>query len=40
MGILKKEKPRLSSVIGDLGTLAEVRSLSAHEIELKSKSNE
>jgi hypothetical protein len=38
-GILKKEKQRLSSTIDSLEALAEVRPLSAQEIELKSQSN-
>jgi hypothetical protein len=38
-GILKKEKLRLSSTIDSLEALAEVRPLSAQEIELKSQSN-
>jgi hypothetical protein len=37
--ILKKEKLRLSSIIDDLEALAEVRPLSAQEIELKIQSN-
>jgi mannosylglycoprotein endo-beta-mannosidase len=37
--ILKKEKLRLSSIIDSLEALAEVRSLSPQEIELKSQSN-
>ena len=39
MGILKKEKLRLSSIIDELEALAEVRPLSEHEIEIKSHSN-
>jgi hypothetical protein len=38
-GILKKEKQRLSTIIDELEALAEVRPLSANEIELKSQSN-
>ena len=38
-GILKKEKQRLSSIIDDLEAIAEVRPLSAQEIEQKSQSN-
>jgi hypothetical protein len=38
-GILKKEKLRLSSIIDDLESLAEVRLLSSDEIELKSQLN-
>ena len=38
-GLLKKEKERLSSIIDALEALAEVRLLSAQEIELKSQSN-
>jgi hypothetical protein len=38
-GILKKEKLRLSSTIDKLEALAEVRPVSAHEIELKSQLN-
>jgi hypothetical protein len=38
-GILKKEKLRLSTTIDSLEALAEVRPLSAQEIELKSQSN-
>jgi hypothetical protein len=39
LGFLKKEKQRLSSIIDDLEAKAEVRPLSAQEIELKSQSN-
>ena len=39
MGILKKEKLRLSSIIDELEALAEVRPLSEHEIEIKNHSN-
>jgi hypothetical protein len=38
MGVLKKERLRLSSIIDDLEALAEVGPLSAHEIELKNQS--
>ena len=38
-GLLKKEKVRLSSIIDALEALAEIRLLSAQEIELKSQSN-
>ena len=38
-GLLKKEKEQLSSIIDALEALAEVRLLSAQEIELKSQSN-
>jgi len=38
-GILKKEKIRLSSIINNLEASAEVRLLSAQEIELKNQSN-
>jgi hypothetical protein len=38
-GILKKEKLRLSAIIDELESLAEVRLLSSDEIELKSQSN-
>nr|XP_045089534.1 uncharacterized protein LOC123497248 [Aegilops tauschii subsp. strangulata] len=39
VGILRKEKLRLSSIIDELEALAEVRPLSEHEIEIKSHSN-
>jgi hypothetical protein len=39
MGILKKEKQRLYSIIDGLEALAEKQRLSTHEIELKSQSN-
>ena len=39
MGILKKEKLRLSSIIDDLEALAEIRPLSNIEIKIKSQSN-
>ena len=39
VGILKKEKLRLSSIIDELEALAEVRPLSEHEIEIKNHSN-
>ena len=39
LGILKKEKLRLSSIIDDLEALAEIRPLSDLEIEIKSQSN-
>ena len=39
MGILRKEKLRLSSIIDELEALAEVRPLSGHEIEIKNHSN-
>jgi hypothetical protein len=38
-GILEKEKLRLSTIIDELESLAEVRLLSSDEIELKSQSN-
>jgi hypothetical protein len=37
--ILKREKLRLSSIIDELESLAEVRLVYTHEIELKSQSN-
>ena len=39
VGILKKEKLHLSSIIDELEALAEVRPLSEHEIEIKNHSN-
>lgn len=39
MGILKKEKLRLSSIIDELEALAEVRPLSEYEIEIENHSN-
>jgi hypothetical protein len=39
VGILKKEKLRLSSIIDELEALAEVRPLSEHEIEIKNHLN-
>jgi hypothetical protein len=38
-GVLRKEKLRLSTIIDDLETLAEVGPLSTQEIELKNQSN-
>uniref|UniRef100_A0A453KU06 Reverse transcriptase domain-containing protein n=1 Tax=Aegilops tauschii subsp. strangulata TaxID=200361 RepID=A0A453KU06_AEGTS len=39
-GIYKKEKQRLSTIIDDLDKIAETRTLSQQEIELKNQSNE
>jgi hypothetical protein len=39
MGVLKKDKLRLSSIIDDLEALAETRPLSTQQIELKIQSN-
>ena len=39
-GIYKKEKQRLSTFIDDLDKIAETRTLSQQEIELKNQSNE
>ena len=39
VGILKKEKLRLSTIIYELKALAEVRPLSEHEIKIKNHSN-
>jgi hypothetical protein len=39
IGVLKKEKQRLSSIIDDLEALAEVSPLSLQQIELKNQSN-
>jgi hypothetical protein len=39
VGILKKEKLHLSSIIDELEALAEVRPLSEHEVEIKRQSN-
>jgi phage gp29-like protein len=38
-GLLKKEKQRLSSIVDDIEAFAEVRPLTAQEIELKNQSN-
>ena len=38
--IYKKEKQRLSTIIDDLDKIAETRTLSQQEIELKNQSNE
>ena len=39
-GIYKKEKLRLSTIIADLDKIAETRTLSQHEIDIKNQSNE
>jgi mannosylglycoprotein endo-beta-mannosidase len=39
IGVLKKEKQRISSIIDDLEALAEITPLSRQQIELKSQSN-